>query len=73
MTRSEGPGRATYARRDLGIAPMPSPLARFSRGESVAARLDTQLSGSLRLIWPWGRPQLFITSVEHSASALAWA
>ena len=36
-------------------------------------RPDTELKGSLRLMWPWGRPQLFITSAEHSASALARA
>ena len=73
MTKSEGPGRAAYARRDLIVAPMPGPLARLSRGGSVAVRLDTEPGGSLRLVQPWGRPQLFITSAERSASALARA
>ena len=31
-------------------------------------RQDTELWGSLRLVRSWGRPQLFITSAEHSAS-----
>ena len=41
-TRSEGPGRVAYAKRDLSVAPVPSPLARLSRGESVAVRLDAK-------------------------------
>ena len=57
MTKSEGPGRAAYARRDLSIAPMPSPLARLSRGESVAVRLDTEPGGALRYATT-GRPSI---------------
>ena len=72
-TKYEGPGRAGYTRRDLSVAPVPSPLAWLSRRESVAVRLNTEPGGSLRLLRPWGRPQLFITSAEHSASALARA
>ena len=34
-------------------------------------RPDTEVKVSLKLIRPCGRPQLFITSAEHSASALA--
>ena len=32
--------------------PVPSPLARLSRGEGVAVRPDTELWGSLRLVRP---------------------
>ena len=48
-------GRRTLG-RDPSAAPVPSPLARLSRGESVAVRLDTELDGSLRLAQPWGHP-----------------
>ena len=34
-TRSEGPGRVAYARRDLSVAPDPSPLALPSRGKAA--------------------------------------
>ena len=72
-TRSEGPGRVACAGCDQSVAPVPSPLVRLSRRESVAVRLNTDPGGSLRLMRPWGRPQLFITSAEHGASALARA
>ena len=47
------------------------PRAALPRG-GVAVRPDVELWGSLRLIRPWSRPQLFITSAEHSASTCAW-
>ena len=72
-TRSEGPGRAAYAWAWPERSPHAQPpRATLLRG-GVAMRPDTELGGSLRLIGPWGRPQLFITSAEHSASALAQA
>ena len=72
-TRSGGPGWVAYA----WVLPERCPRAQAPRATlprgGVAMTPDTELKGSTRLIRPGGRPQLFITSAEHSASALARA
>ena len=68
MTRS--PGVRLGVTRVQPPCPAPS---RDSPEGGCSMRPDTELKGSLRLIRPWVRPQLFITSAEHSASALARA
>ena len=52
---------------DPGAAPVPSPLARHSRGEAL--QQGRTLSSRLPEVdAAEGHPQLFITSAEHSAS-----
>ena len=53
-------------------APCPTPMRGFPEGRRCGKAGRCAL-GFLRLARPWGRPQLFITSAEHSASACARA
>ena len=58
--------------RGPGVAPVSSPLARHSRGEAL--RWCRKLSSGLPEVGTaMGRPQLFITSAEHSASVCVQA
>ena len=56
----------------LGVAPVSSPLARHSRGEALRW-CQTLSSGLPEVDTAVGCPQLFITSVEHSASVCVQA
>ena len=60
----------------LGVVQAQPPCPAPSRGSPEGRRGGEAARrglGSLRLVRPWGCSQLFITSVEHSASACARA